>query len=42
MALLSALDIASKIDFVIYEGEKKGRPSKIVRLDMDEVEIKER
>ncbi len=34
--------IASKIDFAIYEGEKKGKPSTIVKLIEEDVEIIQR
>ena len=34
--------LKSKIEFVIYEGEKKGKPSKIIDLTKDEINIKER
>lgn len=44
MTSLEDLDpsIKSKVDFIIYEGEKKGRPSKLVHLEGDDVKIKER
>ena len=44
MTSLDDLDssIKSKVDFIMYEGEKKGRPSKLVHLEGEEVEIKER
>jgi L-threonylcarbamoyladenylate synthase len=44
MTSMDNLDITikSKLDFAIYEGEKQGRPSKIVRLDKEDVEIKSR
>ncbi len=35
-------DIRHKINFVIYEGEIKGRPSKLVHLEGDEVKVRER
>jgi len=35
-------DIKLKVDFIIYEGEKHGKPSKLVHLEGDEVEVKER
>jgi L-threonylcarbamoyladenylate synthase len=35
-------DIEHKIDFGIDEGEKKGRPSKIIHLEGGEVKIRER
>ena len=42
MTSLEDLDqaIEDKVDFIIYEGEKKGRPSKIVNLV--EGKVKER
>lgn len=36
------LKIKSKIDFVIYEGEIKGKPSALVDLTKEKEEIKER
>jgi L-threonylcarbamoyladenylate synthase len=44
MTTLENLDssIKAKVDFAIYEGEKRGRPSKLVHLDKEEVEVKER
>jgi len=45
MTSLENLDpeIKAHLDFIIYEGEKKGRPSKIVYLDThDEILIRER
>ncbi|MFH1053172.1 MAG: L-threonylcarbamoyladenylate synthase [Candidatus Woesearchaeota archaeon] len=44
MTSLDDLDpeIRGDIDFIIYEGEKKGRPSKIVFLDKEHVSIRER
>jgi len=44
MTTLEDLDpsIKSKVDFIIYEGEKHGRPSKLVHLEEKEVKIKER
>jgi len=35
-------DIKRKLSFVLYEGEKPGRPSKIVHLEKDEVKVRER
>ncbi len=35
-------NIASKMDFIVYEGEKHGRPSKIVDLTKEEIKVKER
>ena len=35
-------DIKSRIEFIVYEGEKHGRPSKIVDLTKEEVKVKER
>jgi L-threonylcarbamoyladenylate synthase len=35
-------EIKNKVEFTIYEGEKQGRPSKIVHLEKEEVKIKER
>jgi tRNA threonylcarbamoyl adenosine modification protein (Sua5/YciO/YrdC/YwlC family) len=32
-------DIRSKCDFIIYEGEKRGRPSTVIELHKDEVEL---
>ncbi|MBI3034404.1 threonylcarbamoyl-AMP synthase [Candidatus Woesearchaeota archaeon] len=34
--------IASRLDFAIYEGEKKGKPSAIVKLAEEKIEIIER
>ena len=44
MTTLEDLDpsIKKKVDFIIYEGEKKGRPSKLVNLADGKAEIKER
>jgi len=35
-------DIKAKVDFVVYEGEKQGKPSTLVKLDNTEVSLKER
>jgi L-threonylcarbamoyladenylate synthase len=35
-------DIKKKVDFIIYDGEIKGKPSTIIHLDSEEVKIKER
>lgn len=35
-------EIKGKVDFIIYEGEKQGRPSKLVHLEGEEVKVKER
>ena len=35
-------DIKPKLEFIVYEGEKKGRPSQIVDLTGKESEVKER
>ena len=35
-------EIKSKVDFIIYDGEKIGRPSKLVFLTEEKTEIKER
>ena len=35
-------DIKVGVDFAIYEGEKQGRPSKIVHLEGEETKIRER
>jgi L-threonylcarbamoyladenylate synthase len=37
-----ASDIRQQVDFVVYEGELQGRPSKIVNLTSASVEVKER
>lgn len=44
MTSLEGLDpeVGKHMDFVIYEGEKKGRPSDIIDLTKEETEIKER
>lgn len=44
MTTMDSLDsrIAAKLDFAVYEGEKRGRPSTIVKLLEDDVEILER
>lgn len=44
MTSLETLDdtIKSKVTFIIFEGEKIGRPSTIVKLDKEDVEIIER
>jgi L-threonylcarbamoyladenylate synthase len=36
------LDIKNGVEYIIYEGEKKGRPSTLVHLEKDEIEIKKR
>ena len=43
MTSLEDLDseIKSRVDFIIYEGEKKGKPSRIIDLT-DEVKVIER
>lgn len=35
-------EIKSKLDFILYEGEKKGHPSTLIDLTQEKVEIKER
>jgi len=35
-------EVSSHVSFVLYEGEKQGRPSKLVHLDGAEVKIRER
>ncbi|MBW2992795.1 threonylcarbamoyl-AMP synthase [Candidatus Woesearchaeota archaeon] len=35
-------EIKKGLDFAVYEGEKKGRPSKLVHLEGDEVKVRER
>lgn len=44
MTNLDLLDpkLKAKMDFIIYEGEKKGKPSTIVHLEQDKVKIRER
>ena len=44
MTSLDDLDeqVKQKVDFVIYEGEKRGRPSTVVKLFEKEVEVVER
>ena len=44
MTSLETLDptIKSKLDFILYEGEKKGHPSTLIDLTQEKVEIKER
>lgn len=44
MTSLDDLDteIKKKLDFAVYEGEKKGRPSKIINLTGEEPRVKER
>jgi L-threonylcarbamoyladenylate synthase len=34
--------IQSKVDFIVYEGEKQGRPSKIIDFSKEEVKVIER
>ncbi len=34
--------IKSKVKFIVYEDEKRARPSSIIRLDTEELEVKER
>jgi tRNA threonylcarbamoyl adenosine modification protein (Sua5/YciO/YrdC/YwlC family) len=36
------IGIKRKLTFVLYEGEKPGRPSKLVHLESDEVKVRER
>lgn len=36
------IEIKKKMDFIVYEGEKKGRPSKIIDFTKEKTEIKER
>ena len=44
MTSIDNLDISikSKVNFIIYEGEKIGRPSRVIDLTFDEIEIIER
>ena len=44
MTTLDDLDerVSQKVDFIIYEGEKRGRPSTVVKLFEKEVEVVER
>jgi len=44
MTTLNNLDnsIRTAVDFIIYEDEKKGRPSNIINLTQEEVDVKER
>ena len=35
-------EIKTKVDFIMYEGEKRGRPSKLVHLENGKAKIKER
>ena len=35
-------EIKANVDFAIYEGKKKGRPSQIVHLDEEETSVEER
>ena len=35
-------EIKKGLDFIIYEGEKQGTPSKIIHLDKEKTEIQER
>ena len=35
-------EIKKSVDYIIYDGELKGRPSTIIHLDKEKVEIKER
>ena len=35
-------EIRHKLGFVLYEGEKQGRPSKIIHLEGEEVKVRER
>lgn len=44
MTSLDDLDeqVKQKVDFIIYEGEKRGRPSTVVKLFEKEVEVVER
>ena len=36
------VNIKRKLGFALYEGEKTGRPSKIIHLEKDEVKVRER
>lgn len=44
MTCLDDLDpqVKRKVDFIVYDGELKGKPSTIVHLEMAELEVKER
>ena len=44
MTTIEDLDpsIKNKVDFIIYEGEKKGRPSQLVHLEDGEAKVKDR
>jgi L-threonylcarbamoyladenylate synthase len=36
------LDIKRNVNFIVYEGEKVGRPSKVIDLTLDEIEVIDR